>query len=114
MIYAVHEHELRPEVDIARYEGDVAATLQQMKVPGLRQAIHLKGFGGKRTDKYAVLWLFESVEALRLNFGTPEQRKFPPDWLYYENVILAQYLDRHPDTIDYTDYNIVKEFNFQD
>lgn len=112
MIYAVHEHELRPGIDTARYESDVAATLQQMKVPGLLQAIHLKGFGGKRSNKYAVLWLFENAEALTQNFGTSEARKFPPDWLYYENVILAQYLDRDPDTIDYTDYNIVKEFNF--
>ncbi len=113
MIYAVHEHELRPGVDITRYESDVAAALQQMKVNGLEQAIHLKGFGGKRTDKYAVLWVFENAEALTFNFGTPEVRKFPPEWLYYENVILAQYLDRHPDAIDYTDYNVVKEFNFQ-
>jgi hypothetical protein len=113
MIYAIHEHELRPGVDIVCYENDVAAALQQMKVPGLLQAIHLKGFGGERLDKYAVLWIFENVEALTRNFGTPEQRKFPADWLYYENVILAQYLDRHPDAIDYTDYNIVKKFSFQ-
>ena len=113
MIYAIHEHKLRPGVNIARYENAVTAAIQQMKVVGLLQAIHLKGFGGKRPGKYAVLWIFESAEALILNFGTPEARKFPPDWLYYENVILAQYLDRDPDTIDYTDYDVVKEFNFQ-
>ncbi len=112
MIYAMHEHELRPGVDIARYESDVAAALQQMKVPGLLQAVHLKGYHGKRSDSYAVLWIFENAEALILNFGTPEQRKFPADWLYYENEILAQYLDRDPDTIDYTDYAIIKQFNF--
>ncbi len=112
MIYAIHEHELRSGVDVSQYERDVAATLQQMRVPGLRQAIHLKGFGGKRPDKYAVLWMFENAEALTLNFGAPDARKFPPDWLYYEQVILAQYLDRDPDTIDYTDYAIVREFNF--
>ncbi len=113
MIYAIHEHELRPAVDIARYENDVAAALQQMKVPGLLQAVHLKGFGGKRTDRYAVIWIFEDATALTRNFGTSEQRKFPADWLYYENEILAQYLDRVPDTIDYTDYHTIKEFNFQ-
>lgn len=112
MIYAVHEHELRPGVNLARYESDVAATLQQMKVPGLLHAVHLKGFGGERKNKYAVLWMFESAEALTLNFGTADARKFPPDWLYYEKVILAQYIDRDPDTIDYTDYAIVREFNF--
>ena len=112
MIYAIHEHELRPGIYVAQYESDVAAALQQMKVSGLLHAIHLKGFGGERQNKYAVLWMFESAEALTLNFGAPDARKFPPDWLYYEQVILAQYLDRDPDTIDYTDYAIVREFNF--
>ncbi len=112
MIYAIHEHELRSGVDIARYESDVAAALQQMKVPGLLQVVHLKGFHGKRVDSYAVVWIFENAEALTLNFGAPEQRKFPADWFYYETVVLAPYLDRDPDTIDYTDYTIVKEFNF--
>lgn len=113
MIYAMHEHELRSGVDITGYENDVAAALQQMKVSGLLQAVHLKGFHGKRNNRYAVLWIFENAEALTLNFGTPEQRKFPDDWLHYENVILARYLDRDPDTIDYTDYNMIKTFKFQ-
>ncbi|MCX6048405.1 MAG: hypothetical protein NT075_25155 [Chloroflexi bacterium] len=113
MLYAIHEHELRPDVDPARYESDVAAALQQMQVPGLLQAIHLKGFHGERAGRYTVLWIFENAEALTHNFGTAEQRKFPADWLYYENEILARYLDRDPDTIDYTDYNLIKEFKFQ-
>lgn len=112
MIYAVHEHELLPDVDLAAYEHDVAAAIGKMQVPGLLQAIHLKGIGGKRPGNYAVLWLFESAAALTRNFGTPAARKFPPDWLYYEHEVLTKYLDRHPDTIDYTDYTIVNNFHF--
>lgn len=112
MIYAIHEHELLPDVDLAAYEHDVAAAIRKMQVPGLLQAVHLKGIGGKRPGQYAVLWLFESADALTRNFGTPEARKFPPDWLYYENEVLTKYLDRHPDTIDYTDYTIVTNFPF--
>jgi hypothetical protein len=112
MVYAIHEHELKPGVDVAQYERDVAAAIRRMKIPGLLATHHLRGFRGVRANRYAVLWLFESEDALTQNFGTPDDRRWPPDWAHYENVVLAQYLDRHPDTIDYTDYRQVKGFDF--
>jgi hypothetical protein len=112
MIYAIHEHELKPGVDIAQYEQAVAAAIAQMKIPGLLAAHHLRGLRGVRANRYAVLWIFTSEAALAENFGTPEQRRWPPDWAYYENVVLAPFLDRHPDTIDYTDYRVVSAVDF--
>jgi hypothetical protein len=112
MICAIHEHELRPEVDVASYEREVGAAIAQMRISGLRQAFHLKGWRGARTGRYAVLWIFASKEALEENFGTAEERRWPPDWADYENTILTRYLDRHPDTILYTDYSLVEAFHF--
>lgn len=112
MICAIHEHELRPEVDVTSYEREVAAAIAQMRIPGLRQVFHLKGWRGARAGRYAVLWIFASMAALEENFGTAEQRRWPPDWADYENTILTRYLDRHPDTIVYTDYSLVEAFHF--
>lgn len=112
MVYSIHEHELRPGVDVAQYEQDVAHALGNLHVPGLVNAQHLKGFKGTRTGKYAVLWIFESAEVIEQNFGTADNPKWPADWLHYENEVLAQYLDRHPDTVVFTDYEIVEDFYF--
>lgn len=113
MIYAIHEHELKPDADAAAYERDVADALTRMKVSGLLHAHHLKGVRGERSGKYAVLWVFANEAALEANFGTPDNRQWPADWLHYETVILARYLDRHPDTIDYTDYRPLQEFSYE-
>lgn len=114
MIYAIHEHELKPGVVVAQYEQAVSAAIAQMKIPGLLAAHHLHGLRGVRANRYAVLWIFASEATLAENFGTPEDRRWPPDWDYYENVVLAPYLDRHPDAIDYTDYRVVCEVDFGD
>jgi hypothetical protein len=112
MIYAIHEHELKPGVDAAQYEQDVAAAIARMRIPGLLFACHLHGLRGVRQNRYAVLWVFESEAALAENFGAPGQRRWPPDWAHYENVVLAPYLDRHPDAIAYTDYRQLQHFDF--
>jgi hypothetical protein len=114
MIYAIHEHELKPGVDVTQYERDVATAIAHMNIPGLVAAHHLRGWRGVRRKRYAVLWIFASEATLTENFGTPDQRRWPPDWDHYENVVLAQYLDRHPDAIDYTDYRQVQEFAFSE
>ncbi len=107
-IIAVHEHELKPEANIRLYEKEVAQVLESLAIPGLLKAYHLKGFKGERKNRYAIIWIFENKDVLVQNFGTPENRKLPKDWFYYENEVLAKYLDRHPDTIDFTDYAILK------
>lgn len=112
MIYAIHEHELKAGVDVTQYERDVATAIAQMNIPGLLAAHHLHGWRGVRADRYAVLWIFESEAAILENFGTPDQQRWPPAWEHYENGVLAPYLDRHPDTIAYTDYRQVKSFDF--
>ncbi|MEM7032175.1 MAG: hypothetical protein AAF629_21670 [Chloroflexota bacterium] len=111
-IFSLHEHELRPDIDEEVYKRDVATAIAKLRVPGLKKAYHVQGFKGKREQKYGVLWIFESEAAIVANFGTPENPKWPEDWLHYENDILAKYLDRHPDTIDFTAYQLLIPFEF--
>ncbi len=106
-IIAIHEHELKPNVNPKQYEQEVDYALTTLNIPGLLKAYHLKGFKGKRNGRYAVVWIFENKDAITKNFGTPENPKWPKDWLHYENEILAKFLDRHPDSIDFTDYEII-------
>lgn len=111
-VYSIHEHELNPAADPQAYEAAVQEAIARLRVPGLLAAQHLKGFKGERDGRYAVLWIFESAEAIRRNFGTPDAPIWPPDWLHYENEVLAPFLDRHPDTVDFTDYAILQGFDF--
>ena len=111
MVYSLHEHELRAGVDVAQYEREVAEAIAQIKIAGLLHAYHLKGFKGEREGRYGVLWVFASKEAIAENFGTLDNPKWPEAWLHYENDVLAKFLDRHPDTVDFTDYKIVAEFS---
>jgi len=107
MIYALHEHELKPQADEVLYNKEISNALGDLTIPGLLHAAHLKGIKGKRSSKYAILWIFESETALMDNFGTPDNPKLPEKRLHYENNVLAPFLDRHPDTINFTDYRIL-------
>ena len=111
-IFSLHEHELKPDVDEEAYKRDVAEAINRLRVPGLLKAYHVQGFKGVRDQGYGVLWVFEKEETIVENFGTPENPKWPKDWLYYENEILTKYLDRHPDTVNFTDYAILTGVEF--
>ena len=111
-VFSIHEHELREGVDPVQYEKEVSAALQTLHIPGLLHVRHLKGFKGKRVQKYTVLWTFESEDAIVQNFGTSDNPKWPEDWLRYENDVLAKFLDRHPDKIDFTDFHVIQEVAF--
>lgn len=113
-IFAYHEHELKPDADRQRYEKEVKHAITNLKIIGLIKAIHLHGFKGTRKNKYAILWIFKDKESLELNFGTEEHPKLPDDWKYYENEALAKFLDRDPDKIVFTDYDVLNEFSFSD
>ncbi len=109
---SIHEHELKDNVNIAEYEKEVADTLKNLKVPGLLHAYLLKGFKGERTNSYSVVWVWKNKQVIKENFGTLDNPKWPEDWLYYENEILAKYLTCHPDKINFTCYDIIDVINF--
>lgn len=109
-VICMHEHELRQNVNIILYEKEVIQGISQIHIPGLLRTFFLKGGKGIRKDKYAVVWIFDNFESLDLNFGTLENPKCPPAWLYYENEILTKYLIGHPDKIYFTDYGIIADW----
>jgi nicotinamidase-related amidase len=113
-VFSVHEHELKPDINIEKYEQEVGLALSQLRVPGLLHAYLIKGFKGKRKEGYGVLWVWENQQAIHENFGTPEHPKWPSDWLHYENEVLAKYLIRHPDKIDFTTYITLYDKTFTD
>lgn len=112
-VFALHEHELKPGINVEEYEHEVANAIQSLKVPELLHAYFLKGFKGERSHCYAVLWVWENAHVIEENFGTLDNPKWPQDWLYYENQILAKYLTCHPDTINFTDYDILKSIEYK-
>lgn len=109
LVFAVHEHELKSDCDIAQYEKEVGSSIAKMQIPGLLSAYFLKGFKGERSLRYAVIWIFENEEAIHNNFGTPNHPKWPREWLIYENEILAKYLTCDPDKISFTDYKEISK-----
>ena len=116
LIFAIHEHELIADADFQAYEKDIKDALEMLRtcIPGLLHASHLKGIKGERIHKYAILWIFANKQALEDNFDTPDKPKWPFEWLYYENHILAKYLTCHPDMINFTDYSVINSSNFED
>ncbi len=111
-VYAIHEHNLRSSANKVAHETQIGEAIKNLRVPGLLRARHLKAFKGKRQGSYAVLWIFESEDAIVQNFGTPENPKWPADWLHYENGVLAQFIDEHPDKIDFSDYEAIMEADY--
>jgi hypothetical protein len=113
-VIAIHEHELKPFTNNVLYEEEVALALKKMRINGLLYAYHLKGFKGERADRYAVVWIFENPQIIEENFGTRDEPKWPEDWLFYENQILAKYLTCHPDKITFTDYCVIHTSNYEE
>lgn len=103
-IYAIHEYELKRGVMSNEFESAIVNKLANLHMTGLVSKHLLRGYKGERKGKYAVLWIFESQEALEKLFGT-ETRPLPepPDFVGYENFI-AKYIDREPMQITFTDY----------
>ncbi len=111
-VFSIHEHELKPDVDTILYEQEVTEAIKNLKVKGLLAAHLLKGFKGSRKDKYTILWIWESEKVIEENFGTLDNPRWPEDWLYYENEILAKYLTCHPDKINFTCHNCISKVSF--
>lgn len=106
-IFAIHEYELRKGVDAEEFEDVLkdALTSNELDLLGLESRHFLKGYKSERKGEYAVLWIFESQEALESLFGTEyEPKQGPQNFVSFERNLLARYLDRPPHMIMYTDY----------
>lgn len=113
-VISVHEHELREGVDQEEYERVLEQALKDLHdIPGLQTVFVLKSFKGSRARKWAVIWIWENKKAIIKNFGTTDAPIMPPAWIAYENTI-APFLDRHPDTITFSAYELLFQRYFDD
>lgn len=106
-IVAVHHLDLKPGVDRAAFEALVGREIADLglAMPGLVERRFLVGIKSARTGAYAMLWVFESRQALEGLFGTEaDPRPGPPEFLRYEAAIAPYLVAPTPDQIEFTDY----------
>jgi hypothetical protein len=106
-IFAIHEYELKRDTDSQEFESVLKNTLlsNELDMPGLESRHLLKGHKGERKNKYSVLWIFKSQEALEELFGIEEKpKRGPVNFVNFEDNILSKFLDRPADKIVFTDY----------
>jgi hypothetical protein len=106
-IVAVHELDLKPGVDRAEFEWVVreATVGLEREMPGLQQRLFLRGYKAARKGEYAMLWVFESRDALEAMFGTEDDPKPGPEaFVRYEAAIGPYLAAARPDLIRFTDY----------
>ncbi len=113
MVISIHEYELRPEVS----EEDFFRVVREARrrrlfdLPGLMQVHFVRGLRGARKGKLAAIWIYESLDAWEALWGPPDAPRppeaYPPSWRVWEQELLARVLDRDPDRIRYTAYEVL-------
>jgi hypothetical protein len=115
-VVSIHEYELKPGVDVARFEQALrdAEARRLLQLPGLVAHYFVKGAKGVRRGAYAAVWIYESREAWEHLWGTPEHPRLPQDypepWRIWEHELLAPFLQGHPDAIRFTAYEELNGF----
>ena len=114
-IVSMHEYVLRPNVGSTQFEEAIISARDRglLQLPGLEACYFLKGIKGARSGHYAAIWVYESREAWEELWGTPEhplgQQDYPDNWKAWEQGVLAPFLDREPDTIEYSAYEEISD-----
>ena len=109
-IVSLHDYMLRPDVVPAEFEEAIRAARSRgvLALPGLDHPYLLKGLRGRRRDKYAAVWVYESLDAWENLWGPlakPRGRdRYPRNWRIWEDEVLEPYLAEEPDKIVYTAY----------
>ena len=106
-VVAVHELELRRDADRAEFERVVRREIAGLgrHMPGLVERRFLIGYKAARKGEYAMLWVFETADALEALFGTEsDPRPGPEAFRRYEAAIGPYLAAPRPDLIRYTDY----------
>ncbi len=109
-VISVHEYHLKPGVDPAAFEAALARAKNSglLQLPGLERVHFVKGLRGKRRGQYAAIWIYRSREEWEKLWGKVDRpippEHYPENWKKWEQEILAPFLDRDPDKIDFTSY----------
>lgn len=109
-VISVHQYELKDEVEPARFEEALREVRGAglVDLPGLETFYFGRGIRGARTDRYAAIWIYESRQAWKNLWGTPESpvsaEDYPDSWKRWEQEVLDPFLAGDPDRITYTSY----------
>ena len=112
-VISIHEYELKPSVDGARFERAFkeAEARGLFELPGLLQYHFVKGIRGARKCKYAVIWIYENKKAWEQLWGPVDQpiskSNYLEKWLTWEDEVLAPFLRQEPDAISFTSYLVL-------
>lgn len=118
-IVSVHEYELKSEVTGEQFLRAVAEAQSRglFDLPGLLEYRVLRGVKGVRRGSFTAIWIYESRPAWEAVWGPPEAPKskedYPPAWRIWEDELLEPLLDRDPDTVRYTSYEVVAANDLQ-
>ena len=113
LLISIHEYEIKPGVNYKDFENAVKEADEKglFKLPGLKEYHFVKGIRGRRKDKYAAIWIYESKEAWEELWGPADNPKnkeeYPANWRKWEDEVLAPFLRREPDKITFTSYQKV-------
>lgn len=109
-IISVHEYTLKPGVPEVEFEAALrqATRRRLFDLPGLEAFYFVKGIKGRRSGRYAAVWVYTSRKAWEALWGPPERpvpkEEYPRRWRIWEEEILAPLLREDPDHIQYTTY----------
>lgn len=112
-VISIHKYALKHGVDEARFEAAIGKARESglLRLPGMVDYHFVKGIRGRDRGHYAALWIYESREAWERLWGTldhpHEKRDYPLNWKIWEDEVLAPFLDRDPDQIEFTAYQEV-------
>jgi hypothetical protein len=109
-VISIHEYELKAGVDEEAFVGAVRQAVESglIELPGLEVMRFLRGIRGIRKDKFSTLWVYTDKEAWERLWGQVDhptaKASYPAHWLVWEEEVLAPFLDRPPDEINFTAY----------
>jgi hypothetical protein len=109
-VISIHQYSLKPGTDAQLFENAYrqAKANGLFNLPGLVECYLVKGIRGERRGEYAAIWIYESQGTWEHTWGVVgapvSPTDYPPGWVTWENEILSQFLEEHPDKICFTSY----------
>lgn len=111
-ILSLHEYMLRPIVLPDDFINAIRGAKDEglLDLPEIHEHKLLFGVRGHRAGMFASLWSYSdrrNWESLWIPDGVPRSSEnYPEMWRFWEESILRPFLDRDPDTIDFTAYEV--------
>jgi hypothetical protein len=112
-VFSIHEYDLRAGVTPQDFERALRAGERRglLALPGLGGHRFLRGLRGERQGRHAALWWYDRREDWETLWGPIDRphppSEHPPSWRIWEDNILAPFLDRLPDQVRFTAYEVI-------